>query len=133
MRRRTSTAATITPAPVKSPVSTLTPPADQASTVGGIATSTVASPPSATKPMIPTLNSPANPHCRLTPRLITAETSPMLRINSAVPQLCITPVSTISSATTAKRPKFFKVWFIPISPGTGPWAGTAERSAGSRN
>ena len=90
--------------------------AAQASVVGGMDTSTVASPPSATKPMTPTLKSPAKPHCRLSPSDMIAEMSPMFRIRSAVDQLWANPVSRISPATKANMAVFFIISLIPLSP-----------------
>jgi hypothetical protein len=56
------------------------PPASTASDVAGMVTRMVASPPIATKPMMPTLNNPASPHCRLTPSAMIALINPILRI-----------------------------------------------------
>jgi len=103
-------------APSASPSSTRTPPAAQASVVGGIEMITVARPPSATNPMTPTLNSPAKPHCRFTPSAMTALISPKFRINSAEFQLCTTPVPMISTATRMNSAVALTVSLIPTSP-----------------
>ena len=58
-RVQASTAAAMEAAPMASASSMRAPPAAQASFTGGIETSTAASPPSAVKPTMPTLNSPA--------------------------------------------------------------------------
>ena len=63
------------------------PPTDQASYTGGAETKTVAKPPNATNPIIPTLKSPAKPHCRFTPSDIIALIRPIFKISSAVFQL----------------------------------------------
>ena len=87
-----------------------------------MATSTVASPPNATKPMTPTLNSPAKPHCRFTPSAMTAETSAMLRMPSAVfqdPEKIQTSVvasSRNSAATKAKSSGARIDWVMRIFP-----------------
>jgi len=53
------TAATMVPRPTSSAPIMRKPPAAQASFTGGIETTIAPSPPSATKPITPTLNSPA--------------------------------------------------------------------------
>ncbi len=95
-----STAATTVAAPSASAIMMRSPPADQPAVTGGVATSTVARPPSATKPMIPMLNRPANPHCRFTPSAMIAEIRPILMISIAVLGPCTTPEPAISAATS---------------------------------
>ena len=87
------TAAVIVTAPITSATMMPMPPAAQPSGTGSDETSTTASPPRATKPMIPVLNSPAKPHCMFTPNAITADNSPRLRIDSDRFQLWNTPVA----------------------------------------
>ena len=79
----TLTAPTIVAAPMASPAKICQPPADHAPGVVGIAIKTVANPPRATKPIIPMLNSPAKPHCKLTPSDIIAPIRAKLSILSA--------------------------------------------------
>ena len=50
-------------------------------------TKTAAKPPNATNPIIPTLKSPAKPHCKLTLRDIIALINPIFKISNAVFQL----------------------------------------------
>ena len=113
---RTSTAAVIVAAPIISAVTTPSPPACQASPTGAVETRTAAKPPRATKPMTPTLNSPANPHWRFTPSAMMAEMRPIFTINNAEFQLCENPVIAISAPTRANKPVFLSVSFIPLSP-----------------
>ena len=84
MRLRMTIASTIVAAPISKAITIPKPPADQVPGVTGFPISTAAKPPSATKPMIPTLNKPAKPHCRFTPNAITAEINPMFRTVRAV-------------------------------------------------
>ncbi len=83
-RVHVQTAAAMVSAPSASAPSTCSPPEAQASFVGGIATMTAPSPPSATNPITPMLNSPANPHCRFTPSAMIALTRPMFATVRAV-------------------------------------------------
>ena len=102
---RAAAAATVI-MPSSNPKITLMPPADQASSTGAIEINTVARPPSATNPIIPTLKSPAKPHCRFTPSAMIALIKPMFKMSNAVFQLLIKPVMTINPATIAKSAMF---------------------------
>ena len=77
-------AATIVAAPISRAATMPKPPADHVPGVTGLPIRTAARPPSATNPMMPTLNRPANPHCRFTPRAMMAEINPIFRTVSAV-------------------------------------------------
>jgi hypothetical protein len=107
-------AAVTVAAPKTSPNSTCRPPAAHAPPVGGIEIKTEARPPSATNPMIPTLNSPAKPHWRFTPRAIIAEIKPIFKMNSAVFQLWMKPVPAIKHATMTNILTFFTEGVILI-------------------
>ena len=80
---------------------------------GGMPTMTAATPPSATKPIVPKLNRPAYPHCALSPRLMIAEIRHRLRIVSATDQLCARPTRTSSAKTESEQSGVSPVHFDP--------------------
>ena len=62
------------------------PPEDQASVIGSFEMRTAATPPTAAKPIVPTLNKPAYPHWMLTPNAIIADIRQRLKIESITDQ-----------------------------------------------